>query len=190
MTNPPWADEKACLEFVRAELQELAEDEEREFHLLAWDTFPSIPAAELVQRIEQRAVDKAKKGQTKDLASLVDPTNPFNRNTLGGKLIRDRLSPATWRLVTEHLEGKKHGKQSRPPMTDEERRAKNPIHDAADLVDTIESVFRRFYEDVRASKRKARAIDFAANIAGVERDKLHHHTRRGKTDRRRVRRKK
>jgi hypothetical protein len=73
------------------------------------------------------------------------------------------------------------GKRGRPKISEELRRAKNPIHDAADQFYMIREVLKDFYPHESRATIHERALTFAA-----ENSCLPEHLQRRKKDRRRV----
>jgi hypothetical protein len=102
-------------------------------------------------------------------------------------LLRSRRAPSTWNLVADLLTGRQKGKVGRPKMTREERRAINPIHDAAELVPVISKILRRLYPKQTTTDIRDRALKFAADFYGIkDSETLRNHRARSRKDRRRI----
>jgi hypothetical protein len=72
-------------------------------------------------------------------------------------------------------------------MTAEERRAMNPVHDAADMVPEIADILRRFYPEQTPAQIHDRALSIAAGMKGVKSaETVKLHLNRAKNDRRRI----
>lgn len=185
----PWADSDAIYKLVQAELEENALEEERQFYLERWDTYPGRPAGEVTGEIEKQALDEWRRGNPTPLTDLLRPEHPLNRYGWFGRPIRDQLSSEAWSIICNRLLGKPL-KRGRPKSTDEERRALNPVHDAADMVPAIEHILlQRYPEEVALVKDLARA--FAERLVGKDDpesagSKVSHHLNRSKKDRARL----
>lgn len=113
--KPPQRENKdAVTKLVTKELEEAAEDEEREFHLQPWETVPGVPASKIYAGVERDAVEAAGRGQVELLAGLLRPEHPMNKHPLvTGGPIRSRLSSTTWTLVADLLTGKRNPRTGR-----------------------------------------------------------------------------
>jgi hypothetical protein len=78
------------------------------------------------------------------------------------------------------------GRRGRPKMSEELRRAKNPIHSAAEEFYMICRVLRQFYPSKSRSTIRNRAITLAEERNSVQPESLDTHLRRTKKNRRRV----
>jgi hypothetical protein len=192
---PQWVDEDAVTKLVKTALDDAEADAEYEFAMLRWDTHPGIPGNELLDRMERDAVAAAERGEIRPLADLLRPEHPFNEHPLfGGDPIRSKLSATTWTLVADFLTGERNprtgrlkGKPGRPKMTAEERRAMNPVHDAADMVPEIADILRRFYPEQTPAQIHGRALSIAAGMKRVKSaETVKLHLNRAKNDRRRI----
>lgn len=74
----------------------------------------------------------------------------------------------------------------RPPMTEQQRRARYPVHDAAALALKIEAWLRESYPDQPAGEIRDLAIEVAARRKGVAEQTIINHLRRSKRDRHRI----
>jgi hypothetical protein len=155
-----WSDEEEVFHYVERELESERLEREREFMLLRWDTFPGIPAEEIVRGMEREAIEAARHRNKKPLQQLVSPDHPFNRSPIGGKPIRDQLSDEAWRLLSAPRGS------GRPRMTPDQRRASNPVHDAAALVPVISDILRSAFPDQR--NFHDRACAYAERLLGVK----------------------
>lgn len=187
---PRWADEDEVFWFVE---NQLAFYGEYEFAMLPWETYPDTPADELPHRMVQEAMAAAKQNKFGPLTELLRPEHPMIGPAWFKPSIRDQLPPEAWRLICDRLSGKrvKKGKKGRPKMTSDERRALNPVHDAADMVPEIEDILRRHYRDQADVDVKDRARAFAERLAGIDDpesagSKVGNYLRSSKRDRRRI----
>jgi hypothetical protein len=124
---------------------------------------------------EDEAIAAAKQGNFKLLGVLMNPPNHYGRPK--------RLSWEAEKLIAQYFQGtfkaqkpsgKNTGKKTRRPvMTEAQRRAKNPTHDAAKEVPIIENLLRQLCPGQRGYRE--RAIDMAAYRAGIDRDRLANH---------------
>jgi hypothetical protein len=146
-----WNDDAAVFRHVQRELENEWLEQERQFMLLRWDTHPGIPVADIARKAVTEALEAARHRNLKPLQALNSPKHPFNKYGLGGKTIRDYLPDEAWRLLSA-----KRGR-GRPRMTPEQRRAHNPVHDAADLVPVISDILRRAFPDQRGIQDRADA---------------------------------
>lgn len=165
--RPLWADEDDVYARVQEELKNAELEEERQFYLLPWETYPGAPADEVIRGIEQQALDAWRRGDLNPLTDLLRPDYPLNKHPLikHGRPIRDQLSAEVWSLICDRLLGKKR-KRGRPKKTAEERRMSNPIHDTAEMVPAIENILLRHYPNQPTSRVKERARAFAERLMG------------------------
>jgi hypothetical protein len=204
---PRWDDEAAVAKLVDDEMRELRSEVDR----LAWTTSGHAPEGpeDLVEvwnlaqaeasrgwppEGERAAVAAAARGDVRPLADLLRPlhhlgflpdeVNPAIKN----------LSPATWSLVVQFLTGERNlrtgrnrGEPGRPKMTAEERRAANPVHDAAEEVPAIAAILRKLYPSRAKSALLERAVEIAARRKRVRRDTLARYLGRSRKDPHRVR---
>ena len=95
-----------------------------------------------------------------------------------------------WRLIWEYPKPSppsRTGRRGRPKISEELRRAKNPIHDAADQFYMIHEVLKEFYPHESRAVRRERALTFAAeNNWPVRSTTLAEHLHRNRKNRRRV----
>ncbi|MCS3521849.1 hypothetical protein [Bradyrhizobium elkanii] len=211
MTKPPaawplWTDEDAVYARVQGELQE-PDRLDALFVAENWDLMPDRTWADIrregAQRArgrEQEALDAWRRGDRKPLGELVNPDDDsFNEmlERLGrpplrkDRLISRQFSAETWAIIRDSLLGKLSGKRGRPKMTNEERREHNPLHDAADMVPSIESILHQRYPDQSARQLKDRAHAFAERLMGIDDpdsagSKVSKHLERSKKDRGRL----
>jgi hypothetical protein len=130
---------------------------------------------------EKAAVDDARRGE---LAALVE--------LLRGEH-RDWLQPETVELVVEFMTGvrnpqtgrrKGEGKVGRTKMTQEEKEAKNPLHNAAAEFRIIKRLLREHYPSEPYSEIRERALELAAQRASVEPERLDDYFKRARGVRR------
>jgi hypothetical protein len=127
-------------DWVSREIDEADLEADRQFYTLRWDTHPGIPADEVFRGMESNAVFEAERGNFGLLDYLMQPNHPWNKYfkteaytqfmSSTRQLISDRLT-GRWKRPKNNPEHKKTG---HPRMTEDERRAMNPIHDAGDEV--------------------------------------------------------
>jgi hypothetical protein len=97
------------------------------------------------------------------------------------------LTNEAWALIADRLIGKARASRGRPSrQTGKERRAVNPVHDAADAVPRIRSILKASYPGRRPGELQDRAIDLAAKLHGIKRKLLANYVKRPKGDRRRA----
>src|SRR5262245_3526090 len=156
---PHWTDEEAKLNLVKEELWE----DERDYDVpdlrlpksyLRWKRLPPEEQRKYVYRMEeQEALQAAKDGDFRPLRMLTDPDHILNMRP---PRIRDNLSAAAWGLINQRLDGKKIGKPGAKKKAPDERRADNPVHDAATLlVPEVTRVLCRYYPDRKKAEIKA-----------------------------------
>ncbi len=151
MKLPPWNPEEAVFAWIQEELLEL----EHQDPTWSEEYFASLPVptlAESLSSAERDAVAEARHGNFRMLGFLLDPRNPLS------PAFRASLAPKTWALIAARLDGSFRGPVGRRKQTEEEKRAANPIHNAADMVLFIEEILRRHYP-----KQKKRDIRHRAS---------------------------
>jgi hypothetical protein len=192
---PQWMDEDAVTKLVEKELDDAESNAEYKFAMLPWDTHPGISGNELLHGMERDAVAAAERGDIGPLADLLRPEHPLNEHPLfGGNPIRSHFSAMTWTLVADFLTGERNprtgrlkGKPGRSKMTAEERRAMNPVHDAADMVPVIADILLLHYPEQTPAQIRDRALSIAAGMKGVKSaETVNFHLNRAKNDRRRI----
>jgi hypothetical protein len=188
---PRWADGEKVFWFVE---NELAYRAEYDFAMQPLDDYPDTLPKKFERRVVQDAIAAAKQNKFGPLTELLRPEHPMNGPAWFKPLIRDQLPPEAWRLICNRLSGKrvKKGKKGRPKMTSDERRALNPVHDAADMVPEIEDILRRKYTDQDEQQIKNRAAAFAERLAGIDDpesagSRVRNYLNASKSDRRRIR---
>ena len=193
---PSWIDDEAVYELVQSEMGQIALEEERQFYLLPWETYPGVPADEVTDEIEQSALEAWRRKNPNPLTDLLHPEHPLNKHGWFGRPIREQLSAEAWSLIRErllHKPRKRGGKQpvkrgGRPKMTAEERRENNPVHDAAAKVPAIEAILRQNYPDQAKEDVVDRAYAFAGMLMGIDDagNKVRNYLNRSKKDRARL----
>jgi hypothetical protein len=163
---PPWIEEEKVRAWVDEELEYQADMEEYYFAMLPWDTAPGIRPSDFRDSNERKAVEAAQRGDVGPLVSFISP--PDNLKNSARMSMSLRLE--TWRLIVEFLTGRRNlgngklrGKGGRPKMSSDERRAKNPNHDAVDLSQKIQAMLRRLYPDQPAEQINPLADEIAAD---------------------------
>jgi hypothetical protein len=146
---PEWPDTAASDEvadWVIRQIEDFDDEAERQFAELRWDTHPGIPLSEIFRGMEREAVEAAvERGDTRPLKELLHPDNPMNSGEPFGKRISRNLSPNTYDVIQEYSSGNRKRPTNRPRMSNEERRAKNPIYDAAKEVPRVAEILRESY---------------------------------------------
>jgi hypothetical protein len=180
---PQWTNEPAVARLVNEKLEEIELEEERRVRDRYGDVVAGTTMRDMEEDIvegadggEQRAVAAARRGDLEPLARLLRPISILDfgvEDDLNPAI--KRLSPATWTLISEFLTGERNirtgrlkGEPGRPKMSREARRARNPVHDAADEVDMIVGILRQFYPWQEREQVRERAAEIAqarANIA-------------------------
>jgi hypothetical protein len=130
----------------------------------------------IVRGLEEIAVADAKAG---------DPTWLFQWFLSPDRSeYRALVSKETWALILDCAMGtSKFLKKRKPgprPMSDEERRARYPIHAAAALVPEIARILTEFFPSRTASEIEERAKDYAERRFGLDADAISDYLRRPK----------
>lgn len=183
---PPWKDEAAVADWVlkrrrRALLGKMGLEEGPYgdiYSILDPDPEPSA---------EEQAVEAAKRGKLQELSDLFEraaraskfpdhPDHPRN------------ISPSTLQLVAEFLGGKRNLKtgrtkeeeqRGRPKMSDTERVAATPTHEAANhFVPAVIQVLREEYPNQSANDYRDRALYIVSHFSGVPVETLSNYLRR------------
>jgi hypothetical protein len=158
ITPPPWRDKEAVINFVdelldEAERLATIEDASRMEH------HPGIPYSELIARVERDAVNMATKhGDYQPLISLIDPRNPMPPA---------RLSPSTFALIRDIMNGEHKRPANRPPLAEEVKRVFDPIYDAVDEVRRIQAILEDAYPKKRGHLKLAIKIVAKRGVNGV-----------------------
>jgi hypothetical protein len=161
--NNDW--DKLCAEYGLASYPLYSESYTR--HFLTWDTY--------VREREREAIDIAEHGKFVPLAEL-----------LLDRSIRASLQQSTFALIADILCGRKRKPAHRPKQTEIERRANNPIHDAADEVPAVQRMLRAWYPEQTKNQIYDRALSVVARRHDMRSEALATHLKRSKTDRRRL----
>jgi hypothetical protein len=204
MTRPPrWSDKKAVAKRVADEIEEGRLEIER-----LWTIYPdgrfSLPVhlktlEELIQAEwargwpiddEKGAVEAAHRGDIEPLANLLRPlVSPpeFEIPDAVNPNIK-YLSPATWSIIADFLTGalnprtgRVRGRPGRPKLSEEERRAKNRVHDAADEFAVIRDILRYVYPERSSAEINLRAEEIAQDRARIKTSVHNLRKRRRKT---------
>jgi Asp-tRNA(Asn)/Glu-tRNA(Gln) amidotransferase B subunit len=145
-----WNDDDALADWVGQQLPQPP----RDWLVMPWHEWWGAPFTQ--QDREREAVDEARKGNFKLLAALMQQNVSLSKQARA--------------LVADRLLGGKAKTRGRPRQTVTQRRVRNPIHDAAALVPIIEKFLRQHFPKQRGYRD--RAIDVAAHLAGLDRDRL------------------
>ena len=174
---PKWTDEDGVVELV-SEIVSREHARSRRFiemNVADGDEIDRFKAAEEV------AVAAARQGDPAVLANLL---RSENRDWLGRDAIELAIEFMTGRRILGT--GNPKGKRGPGKKTPEQRRAMNPIHDAASDALLIQYYLRHLYPEQSADEVRDRAVEFMAERAGVDPETLHNHLARSRKDRRRL----
>ena len=186
---PRWSDEKAVAKMVADEIEEGRLEIERLGTIYPSGMYPLPKHLRALQGLieagwsrggpiddEEGAVAAALRGDTKPLAELLRPrVSPpeFELPDEVNPAIKT-LSPATWSIIADLVTGKLNprtgrgkGQPGRPRMSREERRARNPVHDAADEFLVIKSILRHHYPRQSVAQINLRAEKIAQDRARI-----------------------
>jgi hypothetical protein len=203
---PGWKDEIALVDYVSQAITDLLDDRGNigKYGLAGWPFRQKIPpkvaAAWLAEAIEANlvkldlprghpiesdAVDAAVEGGNyAPLAWLLNSRHPLNDLRMKPPL-RTALAPSTYDLIADILSGRRERPKHRPRLTEFERRAINPIHDAADEVTVVRRMLRAWYPEQEPKQIYDRALSIVARRHKVKSETLNFHLKRPKSDRRR-----
>ncbi len=174
--RPEWKDVEGLSRVVAATFLETAlEDARQLYEDTALHPDPDPTAEEVWSWFEIDAIRAAERGDYRPMAEiLLAFTSPLDRELAGnpfiamlrahgGKLGRD----AEILVASRILGGRAHNKRGRPKMTDEQRRARTPTHDAADEVPGIEAILTARFPSKTPAEIRNMAIDLAARRARI-----------------------
>jgi hypothetical protein len=199
---PAWNRLEPVAKRVEDEVEELKSEIDR----LAWTTETGLPDADAGEELhlahalviaesyrgwvltEQAAVAATLRGDVDSLANLL-------RSVHYGMGLPDEVNPAiarfapeTWTLIADLLTGKLKRKRGPRRQSEEVRRTRNPVHDAADHVPLVSAVLSRLYPTKSKAEIKKRTIEVASLLGRVARPHvLQKHLYRKIGDRHRVR---
>jgi hypothetical protein len=169
---PRWSDESAVARLVDEEIERAELEEERLFYTHYAPQLPGVPESRINASIERNAVAAAFRGDIAELAGLLDPEHPYNKHRKVP--IRSRLSPETWQIIIQFLTGARSlrsgrlkGERGRPKLSADERRAMNPVHDAADEFYAIKNILKRLYPKQPSDQIEYRAERIAQDRANI-----------------------
>jgi hypothetical protein len=167
---PKYNDDDALAKWL-AEIIADADDEAaaREFSEESMRDHPPLRVTVTTELIERAAIEAADRGNFKALADMIEKGND--------------LSPKAMAMIAAKLKGTfKPSKLGRPkqPIW---KRDLNPMHDAAKEVDKITVILKRRYP--KETGHTDRAIDIAAKLSKVNRQKLYSHYNKSPHRRRR-----
>jgi hypothetical protein len=177
---PRFSDDAAVAALVNQLLDAAERERDRVFERLI-DQVPLQTHGEVWGQIEQRAIERARLGDFKPLAALVERENPLY------KILDKPLGSEVSRIAAARLRGEFKKKGRGPPRKDlDERLAASLVYDAADLLPRIEKILRERWPGQRGHQHEGqqgyrdRAIDIAAARAGVDPGTLKNYLRRSK----------
>jgi hypothetical protein len=135
----------------------------------------------------QQAIAGARQGDQRQLRALLSPDLYWNK---GDQPLRNRIPDEGWRLLSEPPVKPKR-RPGRRKQTEHQRRAKNPVHDAADRVAAIEGVLQDLFPEQPRKDVFDRACAFAERLAGMDNPasagtKVKNYLNSSRTDRRRI----
>lgn len=172
---PQWRDQDAVANWAYVELEEAWSEAERQHCMLRWDRHPGLTVPRPQPRqVERRAVAEARHGNFEPLADLIRSAPA-----------RDVVQPSTWELIVDILAGNFKASPGRRKMTENERRATTPVHDAADDVATIRAILRKGYPKQSQAEVRDLALYAASRHHKIEVKKLAKYLSRPPGDRRR-----
>jgi hypothetical protein len=149
--GPPWENENAVFEMVKWWLVGLPDPGSDEI----------VPVSEWIDEAVRDAIEAARQGNYRPLADLHRGDPPFDK--LESPV---QFSAEARRLVADGLEDKNPRVGHRPPMTEQEKRAKCSTHDAVDNAFFLWTLFDLYYPDQGEKEKRERACHFAARIVG------------------------
>jgi hypothetical protein len=156
---------------------------------------PRNPRRELSDIIEiesERAITAAWGGNYAPLARLLDSKHPLNNARYEIELRRALPAEAYDLIAGDKVKRSAGGKvkrpRGRPRLTYEERRANNPVHNAADDVPIVRNILRRLYPKQLKKQIDDRAVSVAAKLHKIKGKTLRYHLKRPKSDHRRLQR--
>jgi hypothetical protein len=127
-----------------------------------------------VRERERKAVEMAEQGSFAALAELLEPQ------------IFAALAASTRALIKEIVAGRRKRPAHKPKLTESERRARYPIHDAADEVPAVERMLRAWYPQQDARQIHDRALLVIERRHELRAGALANYLKRSKRDRRRL----
>jgi len=192
MPKPPrWLDEDAVFEWVeqeidQAEYDSVMEDAQREY---PEDYFPFR-----INTPQEIAINKAVHEATTRRSIVREGqwvrARTVNLEPLVQFVLNSNLPPAIGKLVIEFLRGQRNLKTGNKPgrrkMTDDERRAINPIHDAADDVPFIKAILKNDWPNQTPEDIRDRALAITAKRHRVKEETLARYLNSSKRHRRRL----
>ncbi|WFU55710.1 hypothetical protein QA639_40285 [Bradyrhizobium pachyrhizi] len=200
-----WKNDDAVLDYIKGILDAVVRDSSEDPELFR--LHPKSVWAERklkVHKLEDEAVEFAEAGNYKLLAALLRKNHPANDESLdvapwdrddfhGAMLpsgpvgtIRSNLSPSTYELIADILDGTHRKPKHRPPASPDERRAMTRAHDAADWVPVIKAILQKAYPNQANSQIYDRAVWASARLNGIRPQRLQGLLGRPKSDRRRL----
>ena len=178
---PQWSNEDAVCNLVEYELFLIGFEEEQRLLEAFPDGMPMSFFMRLPEEVEREAVNSAKRRDFRLMSNLLRPSSGEKKD----RPTRRTFSQETWVLIADRLIGEVRPPRGRPKLTEEERRAMNPVHDAADAVEPIRCILANRYPERSKREILNRAIEIAQRLHGVRTD-FATHLRRPKRDKRRV----
>jgi hypothetical protein len=193
---PPWGDEPAVTEYIRQLIDQsrtLNYNDPRPLLLghLSFNAPPPV-RVELMRIFEiesERAITAAKEeGNYVPLFKLLESKHPLNNSQYEIELRRALSAEAYDLIAAIGAHRMKRAKAGRPKLTDRERRARSPIHNAADDFRVARAILRQLYPEQLKDQIDDRAFSVAAQMHKTGVETLRDHLRRSKRDRHRSRR--
>lgn len=190
---PDWKDESELTNYVTRAIEDLldvSKDWDKlcaDYGLERWPFYNDdyVPRIQPWDMLESEAVEAAEGGNYGPLAELLDPKHPLNHPQINPP-IRVSLAASTYALIADILSGRRKKPAHRPKLTEIERRAINPIHEAADEVHAVQRMLRAWYPEQTAQQIYSRTLEIVACRHKVKSETLAAHLKRSKGDRRRL----
>ena len=186
---PRWDDTDDLAGFVRRVIDDLFcyENPDQamiEYGLKQWPYPDRGRGVVTWKMLEREAVEAAQGGNFGPLFDLLDPNHPLNHPDIDPPICKS-LALSTYALIREIGSGRRK-RAHRPKLTEMQRRAQSPVHDAAEEVPVVEGLLRSWYPDRTASAVHDRALCVVAHNHKVPLETLTGYVRRSKADRRRL----
>jgi hypothetical protein len=173
---PPWQDKAATAKLVAEKIQEIDDEEAREFHTYYMPQMANLVVRWSKPTKERKALVTSERG---DLSVLIDM---INSEKVFSPAIRNRINEFLTQKRSLRT-GRIRGAQKKDEYT---RRALNPIHNAADEVPLIKDILKELYPKQSTSRIRERALWIAVQRHGGRVTTLAKHLDRPKKDPRRV----
>jgi hypothetical protein len=187
---PRWDDETAVTDYVRRLIDQSRgskynNSRNRLFGRLLFNSLTRrVDLPRIIEIESERAIAAAKQGNYLPLARLLESKHPLNDAHYRMEL-RRALPVKAYDLIGSILSGQLKRPTHRPKLTDEERRASTPVHNAADDFRVAKAVLPRLYPEQSPGQIHDRAVSVAAKMHKVGIETLRGYLKRSKSDRRR-----